>query len=314
VKWKFMAAVFAALVALCVQSGSAFALEVRIRNDFGSKLDTVIVYYDDASGAWTTGGWYVVDANSSKTFNFKTSKREIYLFSSLSGTNMTWGKGDLTRVIIWEKFGYRDGQDCPPGKNRRSVKFTKYTAKNNVVDYRPVGTSGPLKNAGRPAAPSPAAGDSFTAERAELIKLLNAERKKVGSRELRLDATLTKAANRRASELIKKFEHTRPSGKSYSTVFAEFGLDPSVSGENIAWRTYRSNTSMAALFNKGFMDSPGHKANRLHQAHSAVGLGFATKAGDKYYVVELLVGGDISSSNSGSDNLDITSAKSRNKA
>jgi uncharacterized protein YkwD len=307
VKWKFVAAAIAALAALCAQSGSAFAWELRIRNDFGSNLDTVIVYYDDASGAWTTKGWYAVGANSSKTFNFKISKQEIYLFSSLVGTNITWGKGDLTRVIIWEKFAYRDGQECPPGKKRQSVKFTKYTAKNNVVDYRPgpAATSGPLKNAGGSPAPSPAknaggspapspaknAGDGksgsvdFSALAGSLIQFINQERRAVGASGLRMDKDLMKAAARRASELIKKNSHQRPDGREWHTVIDEFGLEPVASAENIASR----HDDSAREINKQFMNSPSHKKSMLNAAYTRVGVGVA-RDGRKYYWVELFAG------------------------
>ena len=62
---------------------------------------------------------------------------------------------DVIRVVIADNFNYRDGKECPAGRNRLTEKFTKYTAKNNVVNYRPVDDSAPLPNAGfspRPAA------------------------------------------------------------------------------------------------------------------------------------------------------------------
>ena len=102
VKWKFLAVLFAVLIVLCAVSGSALALELRIQNDFNSKLSTVVVYYDDASVAWKTKGWYIVDAKSLKTFRFSTSKADIYLYSQLQNTNIAWGVGDLTRTIISE--------------------------------------------------------------------------------------------------------------------------------------------------------------------------------------------------------------------
>ena len=123
--------------------------------------------------------------------------------------------------------------------------------------------------------------DDFKARAAELLNLINAERRKVGAPALKLDNNMQRAAERRASELIKKYSHDRPDGRAYHTVFAEFKISPRSSAENIAYREGRNNTSMAD-FNIAFMNSPGHRANMLNRDYTIAGLGIA-RAGDKYY-------------------------------
>ena len=118
---------------------AAFALKLTIRNDFADSLNTAVVYYCDSTGAWTTRGWYVVRPRESRTINFSTSKPTMYLHSYLSGRNkISWGKGDITRVVMSKAFVYEDGETCPAGPDRRTAKFTRYAAKNGRVDYRPV--------------------------------------------------------------------------------------------------------------------------------------------------------------------------------
>ena len=69
----------------------------------------------------------------------------------------------------------------------------------------------------------------------EVLKLVNAERAKVGAPKLRINANLGKAANKRAVELYTKFSHTRPNNSQWYTVLKEYGVSYSVSAENIAY-------------------------------------------------------------------------------
>ena len=208
------------------------------------------------------------------------------------------GKEDITRVVMSKAFMYEDGEICPAGPDRRTEKFTKYGAKNGLVNYRPIKIEEPLPAGG---------GYNFSSARAELLNFINAERRKIGAGDLKLDATLTKAAARRASEQPRTWGHTRPDGKNYSTVFAEFNLKPARSGENVA-----SNTKplKASNFHEQFMDSPGHKKILLNPDYSAVGLAFH-KEGDRTYCVELFTGGKGGTGNRPSpaeDSLALTAA------
>jgi uncharacterized membrane protein len=118
-------------------SGSAFALEVRVRNDFDTKMTVAIVYCEAKAQNWRTIGWYSVEPHSEKKLNFQALKTDVYIYAQLAGLSMTWGNGDITRTVTGNAFSYYDGEECPAGNNRRDVKFTKYTAKNGIVDFRP---------------------------------------------------------------------------------------------------------------------------------------------------------------------------------
>jgi uncharacterized protein YkwD len=269
----------------------AGALEIRAQNDSDRQLEIAVVYYDDTADSWTTRGWYNVAAKRTRTFEFSTSKRDIYIYAELSGGNTTWGKGDVTRVVVSQAFKYRDDEECPAGTNRRSVNFTKFTARNGVVNYRPVTDSGPLPSAGGASAPARNAGggrsrnSDFSAQAGSLIQLINYERREAGVAELRTDENLMKAAGRRAEELAEKYDHTRPDGREYHTVMSEFGLNPVSSAENVAYR----NDDSALEVNEQFINSPGHKKSMLDAAYSRVGVG-VHRDGGRYYWVELFAG------------------------
>ena len=278
IRLRSLPALCLAVFFLLAPPSAAFGLNLAIRNDFADSLNTAVVYCSDSTGKWTTKGWYVVGAGKSRTINFPTSKSTIYIYSYLSGKKPLGEKGDISRMVISKAFMYEDGKTCPAGPDRRTEKFTKYVSKNNLVNYRPVKTGDPL----------PAGGSNpFPPARIELLKLINADRKKAGAGVLKLDAALTKAAARRASEQPEAWGHTRPNGKSYSSVFAEFNLNPVRSGENVALNT---KSLKASYFHEQFMNSPGHKRNLLNPDYSAVGLGFH-KEGGRIYCVELFTGG-----------------------
>jgi len=298
-QWKLIAVIFTTLIMLCTQAERALALELRIRNDFNKKMFVTAVYFDDLPQKWRTRGWYVTEPLSENNISLNTSNPTIYLFAELSDSIMTWGNGDITRTVIAEVFSYFDGTACPPGRYRRNVRLTKYEANDNVIQFRPsTNTSNaPLNVAVKPPVPKPAkpttqaiAGSSFSKvdPTTELLNLINAERRKVGVPALRLDINMQKAANRRASEITRKYSHTRPNGKGSSTVLAEYGIAPSINGENISWRSGKDNMGMKA-FNKAFMNSPAHRSNMLNRNFSSIGLGFA-RDGNRLYVAELFAG------------------------
>ncbi|MCL2053901.1 MAG: CAP domain-containing protein [Oscillospiraceae bacterium] len=104
-----------------------------------------------------------------------------------------------------------------------------------------------------------------------VLDLVNAERKKAGVRSLQLDGNLCKAAEVRSAEIITKFSHTRPNGKSWST--AVEGRYNSL-GENIA-AGYKTPQEVV----KGWMSSPGHRENILNPNFTKMGVGYAESNG-----------------------------------
>lgn len=277
-------------VLLETNAALASALELRIQNDFAEKLYTAVVYYDDGAGAWTTKGWYIADAKAAKTIRFSTSKQDIFIYSELAGSKTTWGKGDVTRVVIAEKFEYRDSGECPAGTKRRSVKFTKYTAKNGALNYRPKKTSAPLPNAGGPAAPAPNAGDkkerrgALETKAANIVNLINTDRENAGLPHLSTGEKLNEAARIRARELSQKNSiDTRPDGRSFDTALTDSGV--AYSG---AWSTgsvFRTDNTLE-IYQKFYGDA-GYRGNVLSKEYSAIGVGIFERGGD-YFCVQIL--------------------------
>ena len=127
----------------------------------------------------------------------------------------------------------------------------------------------------------------------EVVRLSNAERKKAGLRELRGDAEAMNAASRRSSELEDSFSHTRPNGRSFDTVFREYGVKPHQWwGENIYYASghhVANNTFSGAEAVKWWMNSQGHRANILNDDYTHIGVG-VYKSGNTIYLTQLFIG------------------------
>ena len=106
---------------------------------------------------------------------------------------------------------------------------------------------------------------------AEVVRLVNIERAKIGEEPLSGgNSKLNAAAQKRAEELAAKFSHTRPDESSCFTVLPEFGVTYSYSGENIAGGHMNPDEVM---YDDGWMDSAGHKANILNSNYNKIGVG-----------------------------------------
>ena len=115
----------------------------------------------------------------------------------------------------------------------------------------------------------------------EVLKLVNAERAKVGAGKLRINTNLGKAANKRAVELYTKFSHTRPNNSQWYTVLKEYNVSYSACAENIA---YNYDTPKEVV--QGWMKSAGHKKNILNPKYTKIGIGYYQN-GDRVYWVQL---------------------------
>lgn len=115
----------------------------------------------------------------------------------------------------------------------------------------------------------------------QILNLVNAERAKAGVPALKLDTTVTAAANVRAKELEKSFSHTRPDGTPFITALLDKKASFLLAGENIGEETIGSPELMMSAW----MSSTGHRANILNKNFTSLGVGYYEgKGGCKYWV------------------------------
>ncbi|GHV45520.1 hypothetical protein FACS1894204_04860 [Synergistales bacterium] len=120
----------------------------------------------------------------------------------------------------------------------------------------------------------------------EVVRIANAERRKAGLSDLRVDNELMAAAAKRASEIPRLFEHQRPDGRSWETVLTEYRVKRYNSwGENILYNSSGKATDAMTWW----MKSPGHRDNILNRNYTHIGVGVYQNGG-KTYFVQLFVG------------------------
>lgn len=129
--------------------------------------------------------------------------------------------------------------------------------------------------------------NNATTSNVELVlNLINEARKKAGVSPLKLGATLPKIAELKAEDMVKNsyFAHT---SKTYGTPFkmmADYGIDYTSAGENIA-----GNPSIEAAV-KSWLASDTHKQNLLSSSYEYIGIGIAKSPTYGYIIVAMFVG------------------------
>jgi uncharacterized protein YkwD len=154
--------------------------------------------------------------------------------------------------------------------------------------YRPQATSRPL--AKRPVAPraqpaAPAAKPrvavtTLTSLEAQVFTLLNAERKRQGKGQLRIDPRAVAVARAHSKDMCKRgyFEHRSPEGAAPWDRLRAGKVRFSAAGENIA-----VGYTTAAGVHRGWMNSPGHRNNRMNGSYTRTGLGMYNCNGKPYW-------------------------------
>lgn len=118
----------------------------------------------------------------------------------------------------------------------------------------------------------------------QVLRLVNAERAKVGARPLRLSRDLMNAAGIRAEEISRHFAHVRPDGSSCFTVLRDRNR---LLGENIG-----AGVSTAGAAVDMWMHSEGHRSNILNKNYTELGIGHIYKPNSSYghYWVQMFRG------------------------
>lgn len=115
---------------------------------------------------------------------------------------------------------------------------------------------------------------------------INAERRKAGVSEMSIDYTMCKLAGVRAKEVSKNQSHTRPDGRKYNTIYADYGVTkPKATGENIAWATRFD--SAQDIVNYWMESTLGHREVMLNSKYKRFGIAMIRSGGKDYAVLML---------------------------
>ena len=110
-----------------------------------------------------------------------------------------------------------------------------------------------------------------TTQAAEILNLVNQERKKAGVPALTLSEKLTSIATTKAKDMAAKnyFSHNSPTYGSPFDMLKQFGVSYSYAGENIA-----AGQKTAAEVMNSWMNSSGHRQNILNKNYTQLGVGY----------------------------------------
>jgi len=112
----------------------------------------------------------------------------------------------------------------------------------------------------------------------EVLTLVNKERTKEGLSKLSWSSTCESGAQIRATEIITKYDHTRPDGSSWETV-CPIPKKGGTAGENVA----AGNTSVSPeTVVETWMASETHKANILNKNFTKMSVGFVFDPSSQY--------------------------------
>lgn len=115
---------------------------------------------------------------------------------------------------------------------------------------------------------------------------INAERRKAGVSEMSIDYTMCKLAGVRVKEVSKNQSHTRPDGRKYNTIYADYGVTkPKATGENIAWATRFD--SARDIVNYWMESTLGHREVMLNGKYKRFGIAMIRSGGKDYAVLML---------------------------
>lgn len=102
-----------------------------------------------------------------------------------------------------------------------------------------------------------------------VIAAINAHRTEAGLAELGTSKKLTNAAARRAYELSFCWDHVRPDGSDFSTVYAQFGISCSDPAESLFFDV--SSVTADTVISR-WMDSAGNRSNILAENARTIGV------------------------------------------
>lgn len=118
--------------------------------------------------------------------------------------------------------------------------------------------------------------------KAEVLRLVNIEREKVGVAGVKQLDSLVPMADVRAKESASSFSHTRPNGTRCFTVFADNSIKYSAAGENLAYG-FRTPADVVTAW----MNSEGHRKNILDTNFKYIGIGYFVNERGTVYCSQL---------------------------
>ncbi|EPD53990.1 CAP domain-containing protein [Paenisporosarcina sp. FSL H8-0542] len=173
--------------------------------------------------------------------------------------------------------GFKTTQENPvaqkPAETAKPAaqKATPAAPAAKPVAQKPATNTQTAEKPAAPAAPAAQASGNVSSIEQQVLTLTNQERAKEGLKPLATDAALMDSARAKSADMSKNnyFSHTSPTmGSPFDQMKAK-GIQYKAAAENIAM-----GQKTAAEVVKGWMESPGHRANIMNGTYTHIGIGY----------------------------------------
>lgn len=171
--------------------------------------------------------------------------------------------------------------------NKNGVTLNDLIAANPKITNPSLIFSGQTINI--PKTPStPSASDNIRALEAEVIRLVNVERARVGRQALVENNELSRIARIKSQDFITNnyFSHNSPTYGSPFNMMRSFGINFTAAAENIAKGQGSAEDAM-----RNWMNSQGHRANILNSTYNQIGVGVARDSKGVLYWTQMFIKG-----------------------
>jgi uncharacterized protein YkwD len=128
----------------------------------------------------------------------------------------------------------------------------------------------------------------MSAQEAEILRLVNDERKRAGAPVLKSSQRLVLASRGHSYDMALRnyLGHDGPAGDTPAERVRGVGVDSAALGENIYLDRDADRAKLAERAVKGWLNSPGHRANMLSPEFAETGVGIARAADGAAYVTQ----------------------------
>lgn len=230
-----------------------------------------------ATGVLPGGGYFTVSGGSGSTQADGTTPSGFENpLGGTSGTAQDRGGPSTSRDF---------DRSAAPSTTPSASASSKASAKKPSKKPHPAATKATAAPPSHQATTAPKTGapsvptSAGTAAEAQVLRLVNQERAKVGCSPLSKSGALTKLAEAFSDEMAAQnfFDHTDPSGKDPWARATALGIS-NLGAENIA----RGQATAQAVMD-AWMNSPGHRANILDCGFKTLGVGVHFGAGGPWW-------------------------------
>ncbi|AEY65448.1 CAP domain-containing protein [Clostridium sp. BNL1100] len=241
-----------------------------------------------------------VTANTSKSTNCPTKTTATNNYNQPTTATNNYNQPTTATNNNIESAGIMDKlqaiaytKNCNNSTAKNSNYSTIQSALNSLLNS---GSSAAKPAASKPSASKPAtqkpastpavSGD-YAAFQKRVVELVNAERAKNGLKPLTMNAQVNKTATLKSQDMAKLgyFDHNSPTYGSPFDMMKKYGISYRTAGENIAMGQTTPEQVM-----KGWMNSPGHRANILKSSFTQIGVGVAKNSSGRLYWTQQFIG------------------------